>query len=155
MKLRIKGALFHCGRCRKSYSSPFGHVCVSRLDRQPRRGRVKFAPKVTASAGNCPKCHKTMGNPLTHTCTVKTDFKKRQAIAKKAARPVHLYETCRDADCKRTACLAYKEGREEGYTEGYQHGDEDGYVRGYDKGRTDGYAQGYADGMAACPRKHG
>jgi transcription elongation factor Elf1 len=144
VKLTVKGALFRCGRCGKSYSNPFGHVCVTRLDRKERKGGTRLAPKVTASAGNCPGCGKPRGNALSHTCTVKTDFKKRRAIAKKtaAASQAHLYEACRDKDCQRVACRAYKEGREEGYQEGYQHGEEDGY------------AKGFPDGMAACPRKH-
>jgi hypothetical protein len=144
VSLKLGGALFHCGRCRKSYSNPFGHVCVERLDRAPRTGRTRLAPKITASAGKCPQCGKPRGNPLTHTCTTRTDFKKRQAAAKKAARakkparPVHLYETCQDEECKRIPCLAYREGRQEGYEEGHQ----------------DGYGEGFPDGMAACPRKH-
>lgn len=140
MKLSLKGSLFHCGRCGKSHSNPFGHVCVTRLDRKERAGGATLAPKVSASA-SCPKCGKPRG--LRHTCTVKTDFKKRQATARKAARPVHLYEACRDKECQRTACVAFKQGAEEGYAEGYQHGDEDGYARGF------------PDGVAACPRKHG
>ena len=136
MKLTLGGALFHCGRCRKSYSNPFGHVCVERLDRAPRTGRTRLAPKVTASTGTCPGCGKPRGNPLTHTCTVKTDFRKRRAASAKAARPtkaarpVHLYETCQDEECMRIPCMAYREGRREGYDEGFP------------------------DGIAACPRKH-
>ena len=158
MKLRIKGALFHCGRCGKSYSNPFGHVCVTRLDRAPRTGRARLALKVTVSAGKCPKCHRAMGNPLPHTCTTRTDFRKRLAAQKKAdaaarrkARPAHLYEACQDADCQRLACRAWKEGRQEGDREGYERGDEDGHRRGY----REGYDRGFPDGIAACPRKHG
>jgi hypothetical protein len=149
VKLKIKGALFHCGRCRKSYSNPFGHVCITRLDRKAPAGKTKLAPKVTATAGKCGTCGKPRG--LLHTCTVKTDFKQRRAAAKKAARPAHLYEACRDTDCQRPACRAFKEGRdegrEEGHREGYSSGHEDGYAEGYDRG--------FPDGVAACPRKHG
>ncbi len=136
MKLRIKGSLFHCGRCGRAHSNPLGHVCVTRLDRRERKGGTRLAPSVSVSAGKCSQCGKPLGNPLTHTCIVKTDFRERQAAAKKkAARPVHRYEACTDEDCQRTACLAYRQGSEEGHAAGYE--------------------QGFPDGIAACPRKHG
>jgi hypothetical protein len=139
MKLKVRGALFHCGRCGKSYSNPFGHECVSRMDR--RGGKTTLSPKVSTSLGKCPKCRKPLGNPLTHTCTVRTDFKARTAKARKdeaaakraaarKARPEHRYEACRDEDCKRIPCTAYKEGDREGYD------------------------RGFPAGVAACPRSH-
>lgn len=152
MKLRLKGSLFHCGRCGKSYSSPFGHVCATRLDRKPRAGKTRLAPKLTASAGTCPRCRKPIGNPLGHTCTVKTDFKRRTAAASKQdkadrraqaaslakvkrarerpSRPRHRYETCQDGDCQRVACAAFKQGRQAGYEDGYPDGYDDGYAAG-------------------------
>jgi hypothetical protein len=75
--------------------------------------------------------------------------------AKKAARPVHLYEACRDTDCQRLACRAFKEGREEGHREGYRDGHQDGYTDGHLDGYTEGYDRGFPDGIAACPRNHG
>ncbi|MGH3287779.1 MAG: hypothetical protein ACRDPD_24290 [Streptosporangiaceae bacterium] len=122
MKLRIKGHLFHCGRCRKSYSHPLGHVCVTRLDRKPRTGKVTLAPEVTAT---CTRCRKPLGNPLTHTCTTRTDFGARRKAAAKAgkpARPEHRYEACRDEDCHRTACTAYRAGYDAGWPDGYATG---------------------------------
>lgn len=52
-------------------------------------------------------------------------------LYKKSARSTpkdapHRYRTCRDDDCRRAACAAYKEG--------YEDGDEDGYRRGYQAG---------------------
>ena len=142
MKLRIKGSLFHCGRCGRSHSNPLGHVCVTRLDRRERKGGTTLAPKLAvAAASKCGRCGKPLGNPLTHTCVTadfkqrKADFRQRQAAARKAARPAHRYEECRDEDCQRTACAAYRQGSEEGHAAGYE--------------------QGFPDGIAACPRKHG
>jgi len=138
--MKLRGALFRCGRCRKSYSNPFGHTCVAPMGRQ---GKTRFRPSASAT---CPKCHKPYGNPLTHTCTVGTDFRRRTAKAKKdaaaakraaarKARPEHpRFSACRDADCKRAACVAYREGREDGF--------------------QDGYDEGFPDGIAACPREH-
>lgn len=165
MKLKIKGALFHCGRCRKDYSNLFGHVCVTRLDRRAPAGKTRLTPGISASFGTCGTCHKPLGsNPLTHTCTVRTDFRKRRGEARKqeaaekraAARrparkgkPEHLYEACRDEDCQRTACRAYREGREEGYQEGY----EDGYAKGYEAGYGAGFTAGFAAGAASAGEK--
>lgn len=137
MKLKIKGALFRCGRCGRAYSNPFGHTCVSRIGR--RAGKTRFALSVAVA---CPKCHRPLGNPATHVCTVKTDFRKRAvqarkdaAAAKRQARPEHpRFSACRDAECKRAGCVAYKEGREDGF--------------------QDGYDEGFPDGIAACPRDH-
>lgn len=126
MKLRIKGSLFHCGRCGKRYSSPLGHVCVTRLDRKPRTGKTRLAPVLAATCG---RCRKPLGNPLTHTCTTRTDFKARRKAAAKAApagsrpaRPVHRYEGCSDEACPRIPCTAYREGYDSGYRNGYAAG---------------------------------
>lgn len=143
MKVKIRGALFHCGTCRKDYSNPFGHICVSRMGRAA--GRTTLKPSLSAK---CQKCRKDMGNPLTHTCTTRTDFKRRTAAAKKDAASAkrraaqHSYSGCSDKECRRTACVAYKEAAEEAYAEGYRNG------------ADDGYAEGYPNGMADCPLGH-
>lgn len=46
------------------------------------------------------------------------------------AAPKHPYDRCRDRDCRRPACVAYK----------------DGY--------RDGYEDGFPDGVNACPLAH-
>lgn len=145
MKVKLRGALFHCGTCRKDFSNPFGHRCVSPMGRAA--GRTKLKPSLSAS---CPKCRKPLGNPLTHTCTTRTDFRRRTAKAKKdtaaakrKTRPEHPRPAaCRDGDCKRTGCVAYREGREDGYRDGF----EDGY--------DGGYSEGYIAGVQGCPRGH-
>ena len=48
--MKIKGALFRCGRCRKTYSNPFGHVCVTRLDRQVAGSLDTFASQLRGIA---------------------------------------------------------------------------------------------------------
>lgn len=157
MKLKLRGALFHCGRCRKRYSNPFGHECIAPLGRRP--GKTTFRPSTSAI---CPTCHKPYGNPLTHTCTTRTDFKRRTAkarkdaaAAKRNARPEHpLPSACRDAHCKRAACAAYRDGREDGYRDGREDGREEGYRAGHSDGHREGYDQGFPDGIAACPRAH-
>jgi hypothetical protein len=143
MKLpKLKGSLFTCGRCRKSYSSPFGHVCIS--SRSFSAGRRRLAPHAEVE---CPNCGKALGNPLTHRCPSKAgDFRRRRAAHKKRQadaarraaaakrkREAHDPPRCTDDGCQRTACAAYKQGREEGYSAGHD----------------DGYAAGYAAGAAS------
>jgi hypothetical protein len=150
MGVKLRGALFQCGRCRNRYSNPFGHTCVTRLDRKGSSGKTKVAVKLGLSAGKCGRCHKPVGNPITHQCTTRTDFKQRTAQAKKdaaaakrKARPQHPKPSaCGEAECQRAACAAYKEGRERGYEEGYEVGYEDGYGAGF--------AAGYAAGAASA-----
>ena len=40
---------------------------------------------------------------------------KRKAAARRRGRPEHDYRNCRDADCQRVACEAYREGFENGW----------------------------------------
>ena len=77
----------------------------------------------------CGTCGKQVSSPLTHTCTVRTDFRRKLAAAKRTSRPGrrkpprvtvygadgkplggHSYAACRDLDCARVACVAYREG---------------------------------------------
>jgi hypothetical protein len=138
VRLKLQDALFRCGRCHQRYSNPLGHVCVTRLDRKARDGRTTVAPKAGLSFGTCGTCGKPLGNPFTHTCRPRPDFKRRAAkarkdaaAAKRQARPEHPPPSaCRDADCARAACVAFRDRRQYGYEEGF------------------------IDGQAACPREH-
>jgi hypothetical protein len=94
----------------------------------------------------CGRCHKRYSSPLGHTCTVKTDYKKRSAkaareaaAAKRKTRPQHPPPSaCQDGDCRRGACVAYREGREDGRREG----------------REEGFEDGFKQGQNACSREH-
>jgi hypothetical protein len=130
--VKFSFALVKCGRCGKSYSNPLTHVCVSRARR---RGRTRIAPKASVSV-KCGTCGKPYANPLTHVCSVKGSFRRRAAASRrgqrKAARPpkaprvkvygqpapakaaAHPYAACRDDDCDRRPCVAYKDGFADG-----------------------------------------
>jgi hypothetical protein len=58
----------------------------------------------------------------------------------------HRYARCKDRDCERLPCVAYKDGYQDGYDDGY----EDGYGAGYSAGEAAGYAAGYAAAEAAA-----
>lgn len=126
MGLRIKVSLIKCGTCGKRYSNPRTHRCVTRIGRRVRPTSLR--PRITVE---CPKCHKPGG--LTHVCKTRTDFRRKLAASKKQAaadkraqaaslakvkrsrqsgpaKPRHDYRSCRDTDCARVACVAYRDG---------------------------------------------
>jgi hypothetical protein len=147
MKLRISGALFHCGRCGRKHSNPFGHTCIVR--RPGGRNRLKPVAKVTT--GTCGRCKKPVTNPLTHVC-IGGDFKRRGAAEKKAvaakkradaasarkAAPKHEPRRCDDEGCGRVACVAYRDGFEAGHVGGFADGEQIGYAAGYAAGSAEG-----------------
>ncbi|MGH3099276.1 MAG: hypothetical protein ACRDMV_25125 [Streptosporangiales bacterium] len=53
----------------------------------------------------------------------------------------HDYATCRDDDCDRYGCVAYKTG--------YADGNEDGFEDGYEDGRVAGFEAGFAAGRGS------
>jgi hypothetical protein len=144
MALRLRATSpVYCGKCGKRRG--LVHTCVVR--RAGGRTKVK-APKVTLA--RCPRCGKDYASPLTHVCPSKPgDFKRRKAAAERAARkrkaeqlreqrraeaarrraqggPAkrtdHHHSTCRDADCRRALCRAYKEGVDHGFDAGREAG---------------------------------
>jgi hypothetical protein len=117
--LRIAASLMKCGQCGKRYSNPLTHVCYNPRGKGP---RLQVKPRVTV---DCPRCKKPVTNPLTHVCSVRTDFRRRLAeqrkrekaarrAAARAAAPKHDYHSCRDGNCQRQTCTAYREGFEDG-----------------------------------------
>lgn len=84
---------------------------IGRLVRRKVRNPARAAGR-RAVASWCPECQKRQ--PPFHVCMIKTDFKRR---TKDARRPrsqghqAHDYRTCRDHDCKRPACAAFREGQ--------------------------------------------
>ncbi len=122
MSVRINVSLIKCGQCGKRYSNPLTHVCVTSRARRPHPVQIK--PRVSY---DCPKCGKPVTNPLTHVCVIRTDFRQRLAAERKRkaaerrakaragrAAEQHDYHSCRDPDCRRRMCVAFREGFEEG-----------------------------------------
>ena len=122
-----------CGRCGKPREG-IRHVCVSTRERP-------MTLKPSINFGKCPTCKKTITNPLTHVCAPKSDFKKRKRAAekrekarKKRQAEQHPFESCRDDQCKRPQCVAYRTG--------------------WHQGEAAGFESGFNAGLAACPRNH-
>jgi hypothetical protein len=147
VKLRIRGALFHCGRCGKKHNGVFGHTCIVRRP----RGRNRVRPVAKVTTGTCSRCKKPVSNPLTHVCVGGGDFKRRGAAEKKAvaakkradaaaarkAAPKHEYQRCKDEGCARVACVAYREGYADGHRIGFTEGEEAGYQAGHAAGAAE------------------
>jgi hypothetical protein len=144
MPLRVRATSpVYCGRCGK----PRGlvHTCIVRRA----HGRTKIkSPDV--SVFTCGRCGQSYTNPLTHDCPSKPgDFKRRKAAAERADRKrkadqlrqrrreesarrraqgapqrstQHRYDICRDPDCQRALCRAYREGVERGFEAGREAG---------------------------------
>ena len=140
-----------CGRCGKPREG-IRHVCVSNSNR-----KATVKPQITL--GKCGKCGKRLGNPLTHVCAPKSDFKARKSRAakretardrekarKKRQAEQHPYESCRDDECKRPMCVAYRTGWHEGHFKGFEEG--------YEAGYKDGYGAGFSTGLRSCPGPH-
>jgi len=115
LRLRVTSPVY-CGKCGKRRG--LAHVCMVR--RPDGRTRLK-APSV--SLATCPRCGRQYANPFTHVCPPRRgDFKRRKASAAKRAKtaapkrqaPQHQYQTCRDTDCQRYACVAYRDGYDNG-----------------------------------------
>src|SRR5208282_3040331 len=128
-----------CGRCGKPREG-LRHVCVS-------NSRRKATLKPSITFGKCPTCKKTITNPLTHVCVVKGGFKlakskaakrekarEREKARKKRQAEQHPFESCRDDQCTRPQCVAYRTG--------------------WHEGEAVGYGAGFNAGVAACPGPH-
>jgi hypothetical protein len=117
MPLRIRATSpVYCGRCGKRRG--LLHTCIVRWP--DGRTRVK-APGVMLVS--CPRCGKPYANPFTHVCLSRQgDYKRRKAAAAKRAkaarpklqRPQHDYRTCRDPECRRYGCVAFRDGYDRG-----------------------------------------
>jgi hypothetical protein len=126
--------LFRCGSCGKSYNSPFGHMCGNRGDFGKRRRAVQRA---AAAAERKPKRAAARAKANERVAAARKSERGRAAArvsatrrreraradarvarAKAAgARPAgrakpssHDWRNCRDHDCLRPACEAYREG---------------------------------------------
>jgi hypothetical protein len=115
LRIRVTSPVY-CGKCGRR-RGPL-HTCIVR----GANGRTTLkAPKVMLAS--CPRCGKPYANPFTHVCISKRgDYKRRKAAAARRAkaarpklqRPQHDYATCRDPDCHRYGCVAFRDGYDRG-----------------------------------------
>ena len=135
--VRLAPVLGGCARCGKTYGgrngNPLTHVCRPR-DGDYRRRKAEHQRKIRTAA-------------RARTRAAERDKQQARITAvrereRQRSRARHEYQSCKDEDCQRPVCVAFKQGYKDGYRDGYEDGFEQGYARGF------------SDGIAACPRAH-
>ena len=129
--------LFACGACGKSYSNPLGHVCGNAGDFGKRRRARQRAERAEARKQTRAETRKRVNERVAAARNAERDraaarvsatrrreraradarVAKAKAARKpprRAGRPAHDYRNCRDHDCQRAACEAYREGVADG-----------------------------------------
>jgi hypothetical protein len=122
--------VFTCGSCGKGYSNPLGHSCSGGGDMAKRR-RAAERSAATAKRQADRKAQRARERERIAAVRQAERAKARERVAAarkserakaKAKRPgssrprpqKHDYRRCRDADCERVACEAWREGFDEG-----------------------------------------
>ena len=139
---RKRRPLFTCGTCGKGYSSPLGHACAGGGDFAT-KARAKKRADAAAAAREKRKTDRAAARKKEQERVAevrrheRARARERVAAARRAeraraprgrpgqARPRpqrHDYQNCRDADCQRTACEAYREGFADGTSAGFAAG---------------------------------
>jgi hypothetical protein len=99
-----------CGTCGKRYANPLAHTCAPKSDFR----RRKAAPGRKAKREAARERRKAAADRRKAAAAER----RRQAKAKRPAGggrpPAHDYRLCRDEDCARHACRAYKDGLADG-----------------------------------------
>lgn len=119
-------ALFRCGSCGKDYSNPLGHACSGGGDFAKRRRRQKGSERRAAETSSrkarrqkeidARKARREREDDARRDRRSKenaaaTARKKKAASSRGAPRSqAHDWARCRDADCERAVCEAYREG---------------------------------------------
>ena len=116
-----KRPLFRCGSCGKQYSNPFGHVCTGGGLKKQRaayeRRQAATARREREKAARQVRRQREEGARKKRRQREDEQRRERRAREKAKARkprrpgrPAHDYANCRDHDCERTACEAWRDG---------------------------------------------
>jgi hypothetical protein len=129
--------LFTCGACGKQYNNPLGHVCGNRGDfgkrkrarqraeqaearkqkRAAERQRVSGRIAAARQSERDRAAQRVSATGRRERARADARVAKARAAckpARRAGRPAHDYIRCRDHDCQRPACEAYREGVADG-----------------------------------------
>jgi hypothetical protein len=109
-----------CSKCGKRMGSPLRHVCATKTDFRKRKAKAK---RDAATAKRREKRKAAAARKRARVAERRKAAAARRRKGRQApAKPRHDYQTCREDDCQRQACQAWREGRKEGFGEGYQEG---------------------------------
>jgi hypothetical protein len=128
-----RGALFHCGSCGKRHGNPLGHRCTGGGRFKQLAGREARARAASAERQKSAEARERetaarrerrrkedearRGRRLREreASKAKTARAKARPPSRRSSRPTHDYRRCRDADCQRIPCEAYREGYDDGF----------------------------------------
>jgi hypothetical protein len=128
-----KRPLFQCGSCGKQYSNPLGHTCGNAGDFGKRRRAKQRAERAEARKAKRAGQRKRVNERIATARKKEREradqrvsaarrreraraaervakAKAARKLARRPGRPSHDYRKCRDHDCERAACEAYREG---------------------------------------------
>lgn len=95
-----------CKTCGKRYVNPLTHVCAPKSDFAKRRREAERAARREAA-----RARKKAAAERRKAAAAERHRKAREKrSAPRSPRPQHDYRLCRDEDCQRYACVAYKDG---------------------------------------------
>lgn len=100
-RIRVRAA---CGSCGRRMGNPLRHVCTTRTDFRKRRNAAKRAAETA----------RRRAKRKAATERKRARARARRKVPRAAPKPRHDYQACREPDCQRSACVAWREGVEEG-----------------------------------------
>lgn len=112
IRQQARRASVKCGTCGKRYANPLTHTCVVETDFAKRKRAAERQAKAEAA-----RLRKQEAADRRRAAAAARRAKAASSRAAPARRPAHDYRTCRDNDCARHACAAYKAGYEDGITD--------------------------------------
>jgi hypothetical protein len=182
--IKLAPVIGGCARCGKTYGgrngNPLTHVCRPRdgdfrRRKTERQRKIRAAARAKTRTAERDKQREKIAavrarerqRSRAQIARLKAAYERRLAAERakaktkhqappksKPRRPPHEYQSCRDKNCQRPVCVAFKEGYREGDRDGFRRGFDLGWRRGFDLGWRRGYDKGFPDGIAACPRAH-
>lgn len=95
-----------CGTCGKRYVNPLTHVCAPKSDFRKRKREAERAARRDAA-----RARKKAAAERRKAAAAERRRKAREKrSAPRSPRPQHDYRLCHDEDCRRHACVAYRDG---------------------------------------------
>ena len=102
---QARKASVKCGTCGKRYANPLAHTCAPKSDFKKRKRAAERQQKREAA-----RARKQAAAERRKAAAAE---RRKNAAGKRPAparRPAHDYRLCRDDECARHACRAYKDG---------------------------------------------
>ena len=100
-------ATVKCRTCGKRYSNPLTHTCTVRTDYKRRHAAEQRRQKREAA-----KARRKAAAGRRKAAAADRRQKARGGAGPRPSQPKHDYRLCRDEECTRHACVAFREGIE-------------------------------------------